>query len=311
MGRWDAWHGTEWPAGSTSGRGYHASVLLVVDVGNTNLTLGLVVDGALTGSRRVTTPGAPTADELEVLLAGLLELEGRRIGEVEAIALASVVPAVSEALETITDRRAIPLLAASAATVPIPVRLERPAEVGADRLVNALAVQRLYGTPAIVVDFGTATTFDVVAQDGAYLGGAIAPGLELGLEALAQHTARLPRIDLRMPERAIGTDTESAMRSGAINGYIGLTRELLDRLRAELASDEGGEPSLVRTVATGGLASQPWVRQIPGIDAVDPELTLKGLAILHQESAWRPSASAVWMGGTSRDDAGAGSRGGR
>src|SRR3990172_4554978 len=277
MGRWDAWHGTEWPAGSTSGRGYHASVLLVVDVGNTNLTLGLVVDGALTGSRRVTTPGAPTADELEVLLAGLLELEGRRIGEVEAIALASVVPAVSEALETITDRRAIPPPAA----------------------------------PAIVVDFGTATTFDVVAQDGAYLGGAIAPGLELGLEALAQHTARLPRIDLRMPERAIGTDTESAMRSGAINGYIGLTRELLDRLRAELASDEGGEPSLVRTVATGGLASQPWVRQIPGIDAVDPELTLKGLAILHQESAWRPSASAVGMGGTSRDDAGAGSRGGR
>jgi len=283
-------------------------VLLVVDVGNSNLTLGLVVDGALTGSRRVTTPGAPTADELEVLLGSLLELEGRRFGEIEAIALASVVPAVSEALVVITDRRAIPVLEASIATVPIPVRLERPAEVGADRLVNALAVQRLYGTPAIVVDFGTATTFDVVAHDGAYLGGAIAPGLEIGLEALAQRTARLPHIELRMPERAIGTDTESAMRSGAINGYIGLTRELLDRLRGELAADEGGEPSLIRTVATGGLASQPWVRQIAGIDAIDPELTLKGLAILHQESAWQPSGSAAGTGGSARDDAGSRSR---
>ena len=304
-------HGTEWPAGSTSRRGYHACVLLVLDVGNSNLTLGLVVDGALTSSRRVTTPGAPTADELEVLLAGLLELEGRRLGEIDAIALASVVPAVSEALEGITDRRGIPLLQASAATVPIPVRLERPSEVGADRLVNALAAQRLYGAPAIVVDFGTATTFDVVAQDGAYLGGAIAPGLELGLEALALRTAKLPRVELRMPERAIGTDTESAMRSGAINGYIGLVRELLDRLRAELAADEGSEPSLIRTVATGGLANQAWVREIPGIDAVDPDLTLKGLAILHEESAWRPSASTAGVGGGSRDDRAAGSRGER
>ena len=275
------------------------------------MTLGLVVDGALTGSRRVTTPGAPTADELEVLLAGLLALEGRRIGEIEAIALASVVPAVSEAFHTVTDRRAIALLEASAATVPIPIRIERSAEVGPDRLVNALAVQRLYGTPAIVVDFGTATTFDVVAQDGAYLGGAIAPGLELGLEALALRTAKLPRVELRMPERAIGTDTESAMRSGAINGYIGLTRELLDRLRAELAGEEGSEPSLVRTVATGGLANQQWVRQIPGIDAIDPELTLKGLAILHEESAWQASTRAADVRGTSRDDAAAGTRTGR
>ncbi len=283
-------------------------MLLVLDVGNSNLTVGLVLDGALTGSRRVTTPDAPTADELEVLLAALLELEGRRLGEIDAIALASVVPAVSEALEGIADRRAIPLLEASTATVPIPVRLERPSEVGADRLVNALAVQRLYGSPAIVIDFGTATTFDVVAQDGAYIGGAIAPGLELGLEALALRTAKLPRVELRMPERAIGTDTESAMRSGAINGYIGLTRELLERLRAELATDEGGEPSLIRTVATGGLANQAWVREIPGIDAVDPDLTLKGLAILHDESAWRPSAGAARIGGEARAERAAGAR---
>jgi type III pantothenate kinase len=266
-------------------------VLLVVDIGNSNLTVGLVVDGALTGSRRATTPRTATADELEILLAGLLELEGRRIGELDAVAVASVVPLVSEALAAVVERRGITLLEATADTVPIDVRVQQPSEVGADRLVNALAVQRLYGMPAIVIDFGTATTFDVVARDGAYLGGAIAPGLELGLEALAARTAKLPRIELHMPERAIGNDTESAMRSGAVNGYIGLTRELLERLRTELASTEGVEPSSIRTVVTGGLAGQPWVGEIPGIDAIDLDLTLKGLAILHEERSWQPSRS--------------------
>jgi len=266
-------------------------VLLVLDVGNTNITLGLVVDGALTGSRRAITPRAPTPDELELLLSGLLELEGRRFGEVEAISLASVVPAVTDALEVVTEARAMPLLEASAATVPIPIRVDRPAEAGADRLVNALAVQRLHGTPAIVLDFGSATTLDVVAGDGGYLGGAIAPGLELGLEALARNTAKLPRIELRRPERAIGSNTEDAMRSGAINGYIGLARELLERTRAELAASQGVEPSLIRTVATGGLAHQPWVAEIGGIGAVDPDLTLKGLAILYQERSWRPDGA--------------------
>jgi type III pantothenate kinase len=268
-------------------------VLLVVDIGNSNLTVGLVVDGALTGSRRATTPRTATADELELLLAGLLELEGRRIGELDAVAVASVVPLVSEALAAVVERRGITLLEATADTVPIDVRVVQPAEVGADRLVNALAVQRLYGMPAIVIDFGTATTFDVVARDGAYLGGAIAPGLELSLEALAARTAKLPRIELRMPDRAIGNDTESAMRSGAVNGYIGLTRELLERLRTELASTESVEPSSIRTVVTGGLAGQAWVGEIPGIDAIDLDLTLKGLAILYEERSWQPSRSAA------------------
>jgi type III pantothenate kinase len=268
-------------------------VLLVVDIGNSNLTVGLVVDGALTGSRRATTPRTATADELELLLAGLLELEGRRIGELDAVAVASVVPLVSEALAAVVERRGITLLEATADTVPIDVRVVQPAEVGADRLVNALAVQRLYGMPAIVIDFGTATTFDVVAGDGAYLGGAIAPGLELSLEALAARTAKLPRIELRMPDRAIGNDTESAMRSGAVNGYIGLTRELLERLRTELASTESVEPSSIRTVVTGGLAGQAWVGEIPGIDAIDLDLTLKGLAILYEERSWQPSRSAA------------------
>ena len=155
-----------------------------------------------------------------------------------AIAAASVVPALTAAATTVAARRERPILIASAGTMPLAVRVDRPNEVGADRLVNALAAQRLYGTPAVVVDFGTATTFDCVAADGAYVGGAIAPGLELGLEALATRTAKLPRIELRAPARAIGRDTVSAMQAGAVFGYQALAAGLLSRIRRELADGE-------------------------------------------------------------------------
>jgi len=157
--------------------------------------------------------------------------------------------------------------------------------VGGDRLVNALAVARLYGTPAVVVDAGTATTFDCVGPDGAFLGGAIAPGLELGLDALASRTAKLPRVELRTPDRAIGKNTAAAIQSGAVLGYEALVTGLLARVRAELAATTGHEPADVRTVFTGGLSAAPWARGVAGIDAFDPDLTLKGLAILHAEVA--------------------------
>jgi type III pantothenate kinase len=180
-------------------------------------------------------------------------------------------------------RRERPLIVASAGTVPIPIRVDRPSDVGADRLVNALAAARLYGTPAVVVDFGTATTLDCVATDGAYVGGAIAPGLELGLEALAARTAKLPRIELRTPDRAIGRDTVGAMQSGTIFGYQALAAGLLARVRRELADLTGAPPSEVRAILTGGLSAAPWAASLDGIDAIDPDLTLKGLAILHAE----------------------------
>jgi type III pantothenate kinase len=172
---------------------------------------------------------------------------------------------------------------ASAGTIPIPIRVDRPSEVGADRLVNALAAARIYGTPAVVVDFGTATTLDGIARDGAYVGGAIAPGLELGLEALAARTAKLPRIELRAPARAIGRDTVAAMQSGTIFGYQALAIGLLERVRGELAATADVEPRDVKAILTGGLAAAPWAADLDGIDAIDPELTLKGLAILHSE----------------------------
>jgi type III pantothenate kinase len=264
-------------------RAYHRGVLLAVDIGNTNLTLGLVRAGALVATRRAATRAPATADELELLLDGLLRLDGLGLGDVEAIVAASVVPRQTEGIVRIADGRGTPLLIASAGTVPIPIRVDRPDEVGADRLVNALAATRLHGAPAVVVDFGTATTLDCVAPDGAYVGGAIAPGLELGLEALAARTAKLPRIELRAPDRAIGRDTVSAMQAGTVFGYQALAAGLLERVRRELADAHGRDPADVRAILTGGLSAAPWAQALPGIDAIDPELTLKGLAILHAE----------------------------
>ena len=258
-------------------------MLLALDIGNTNVTVGLFRAGALLATRRAATNPRATTDEVELLLDGLLRLDGIAIADLDAIALASVVPALTSAVEMIAERRDRPLLVAGAGTVPLAVRVDRPDDVGADRLVNALAAARLHGTPAVVVDFGTATTLDCVASDGAYVGGAIAPGLELGLEALAARTAKLPRIELRAPDRAIARDTVGAMQSGTIFGYQALAAGLLARVRVELADANDVAPADVRAILTGGLSAAPWARALDGIDVIDPDLTLKGLAILHAE----------------------------
>ena len=259
------------------------AMLLALDVGNTNITIGVFRAGALLTTRRAATDARATTDQLELLLDGLLRLDGMALGDVDAIALASVVPGLTAALEAVAERRDRPLIVAGPGTMPLAIRVDRPADVGADRLVNALAAARLHGTPAVVVDFGTATTLDCVAADGAYVGGAIAPGLELGLEALAARTAKLPRIELRAPDRAIGRDTVSAMQAGTVFGYQALAAGLLERVRRELADANGVLPAEVKAILTGGLSAAPWARALDGIDAIDPDLTLKGLAILHAE----------------------------
>jgi type III pantothenate kinase len=260
-------------------------MLLAVDVGNSNVTIGSFRNGSLVAVRRAATPRGGTADELELLVEGLLRLDDAAFADVSAVVVASVVPAVSAALEAVTARRDRPLLLAGAGTVPIAIRVDRPGEVGADRLVNALAGARLYGVPAVVVDLGTATTFDCVAGDGAFVGGAIAPGVELGLEALASRTARLPRVELRAPDRAIGRDTVAAIQSGSVLGYHDLVAGVLGRIRRELADAADVAPSDVHVILTGGLSGLPWIAALVGVDAVDPDLTLKGLAILHAEVA--------------------------
>ncbi|MBI3748667.1 MAG: type III pantothenate kinase [Chloroflexi bacterium] len=258
-------------------------MLLALDIGNTNITVGLFRAGALLATRRAATEPRATPDEFELVLTGLLNLDDVGLADLDSIVAASVVPGITDAIEVIAERHDRPLLIASAGTVPLAVRVDRPGDVGADRLVNALAAARLYGTPAVVADFGTATTFDCVAADGAYVGGAIAPGLDLGLEALAARTAKLPRVELRAPERAIGRDTAAAIQSGAVLGYQALASGLLERVRTELAEANGVRPGDIHAIATGGLSRAPWIRAVRGFDAIDPELTLKGLAILHAE----------------------------
>jgi type III pantothenate kinase len=255
-------------------------MLIALDVGNTNVTVGIIRGGEISSSRHIPTRPTATVDAVDAALDELLRLDGATLDEVAQMVLASVVPAVTATVTAIAARRGVPLLIADSTNIPIPIRVDLPAAIGDDRLVNALAAARLYGKPAIVIDLGTATTFDVVAADGAFIGGAIAPGMGIGLDALAARTAQLPRIGLVMPPRAIGRDTVSAMQSGALIGYLGLVRELIRAMTAELALD-GGDPPKV--ILTGGYSRADWATAIPGVDAIDPLLTLRGLAILHAE----------------------------
>ncbi len=245
--------------------------------------------GDVTDARRAATRPAATPDEIELLIDGLLQLDGAALDDVDALVLASVVPPLTASLRGLAERRGLKLTVADNTTVPVQIRVEQPAEVGADRLVNALAAVRLYGAPAIVVDFGTATNFDVVSEEGAYVGGALAPGLELGMEALASRTAKLPRVALATPAHAIGTDTVSAMQSGAVLGYLGLVRGLVEAISRELVAPGGRPP---KVILTGGLSAAPWAREIEGVDAIDPMLTLRGLAILHAELSGKRAAAA-------------------
>lgn len=257
-------------------------MLLVVDVGNSNLTLGLVRDGALVGRRRVATPTEATPDELDLLLDGLLSLEGTGLSGIASLALVSTVPGVGAAIEELADRRGLALATARAGTVPIAIHVDRPGEVGPDRLVNGYAVAILYGQPAVVVDCGTATTVDAVDASGAFVGGAIAPGLMMGLSGLAAWTARLPMVEPRLPDRAIGRDTAAAVSAGAVLGHRLLVEGLLARIRRELAVPAGIAPEQVRAVLTGGLAATAWGRSLEGFDARDPDLTLRGLILFHE-----------------------------
>jgi type III pantothenate kinase len=260
-------------------------MLLVIDAGNSHVTVGLARDGALTASRRAATRPGATADELEVLLEGLLRLDGQGLAGVSAVAIASTVPALTDAFEAIAARREIPCAVAAAGTIPMAVHVDRPGEVGPDRLVNAYAAVHLLGTPAIVVDCGTATTFDAVDARGAFVGGAIAPGLQLGLEALAARTARLPLVELRVPDSTIGRDTASAIRVGTVLGHRAMIEGILGRIRGELAANAGLAPQGVRAILTGGLSALPWARTIEGLDGIDPDLTLKGLVHFHRAVA--------------------------
>jgi type III pantothenate kinase len=258
--------------------------LLAVDIGNTNISIGLFEGDELVGSWRGTTRTTATADETAALTAALLGVSGRQLDEVEGVALASVVPPLTDSFARFTRQRlGIEPLIVDAASLHgiLEIEIDHPSEAGADRLANALAARDEFGGPAIVVDLGTSTNFDVVSARGAYIGGAIAPGLGLSLEALVGSASKLPRIDLRRPERAIGVNTIGAMQSGTVNGYIGLVTGLLAALRGELV-ERSPPGARVTVVATGGYTHEAWLAEVPGIDAVEPDLTLRGIRRAHR-----------------------------
>ena len=271
-------------------------MLLALDVGNTNTVLGLYrLDGEKTGEAatelageggkpqlaahwRITTHRAQTVDEYGVFFVNLFEMNGMAPSQVTHIIISSVVPPVESTLRQVcgTYFHVQPLFVEPGIKTGMPVLVDNPAELGADRLVNAIAAFERYGGPCVVVDFGTATTFDVVSAKGEYLGGAIAPGLGISADALFSRAARLGRVDIKRPAKVIGTNTVTHLQSGLYYGYIGLVDGILERIVAEL----GVKPHVI---ATGGLA-----RQISAdsryIAEIDDMLTLDGLLILFERN---------------------------
>ncbi len=254
------------------------TLLLVADIGNTHTAVGLFKGEEIVCKWRFSTRNGLTADEVASMLLPLLQAEGAQIKEVRHLAIASVVPPADRAWEGFAIKYIgkEPLKAGSTLPVPLKVRYKRPHELGADRLVNAYGAMRLRQGPLVVVDYGTATTFDCISLTGEYLGGVIAPGLLLGAEALASGTAKLPMIDVTLaPGPAVAQDTETAIRNGLLWGHAGMTKEILHRIRMEM----GGECGVV---ATGGLA-QVMMPLCPEIGEVIPDLTLLGLGWLALE----------------------------
>lgn len=257
-------------------------MLLVVDIGNSNVVAGAYQGSRLRRSWRFATDALKTADEHAVLLDDFFKQARLKPGLVKAAILASVVPPLVPVFEEAVRRlfRVQTMVVGAHLDLGLAVKLRQPHEVGADRLVNAVAAHRLFGGPLLVLDFGTATTVDAVSSRGEYLGGAIAPGVAISMEALVSRTAKLPRIEMARPAAAIGGSTLEAMRSGIYYSTLGATRELCLRLGAELKRRDGRAP---RIIATGGLSQWLPAAEL-GIHAVLPDLTLEGLRLIWQSN---------------------------
>jgi type III pantothenate kinase len=251
-------------------------MLLTIDIGNTNITLGLYEGEELGPRWRIRTIHDKMPDEYGILLDQLFRHEGCNLEQIQGASISSVVPPLTQTFEQVCRRYVgqEPLVVDAGVRTGVRIRYDNPREVGADRVVNAAAVRVLYGVPACVVDFGTAATFDAVSADGDYIGVAIAPGIGIAAQALFERTAKLPRVELTRPPAAIGQNTAHAMQSGILFGYVGLVEGMVARFKAELGPN-------TRIVATGGLA-EIIARETDVIEAVDPWLTLNGLRIIYE-----------------------------
>lgn len=254
-------------------------MLLTIDIGNTNLTLGLYEGNKLGAHWRLSTDHNRMPDEYGLQFLGVLQNAGKTLEDIQGVSLASVVPPltgrVGQACREYLKQE--PLVVDAGIKTGIKVRYEDPKAVGADRICDAVAVMKLYGGPACVVDFGTATTFNAITKDGEYLGGAITAGINLAAEALYTRAAKLPRIDLQVPPSVIGRNTVHAMQSGLLFGYVSMVEGMVSRFRAELGND-------MKVVATGGLA-EVVAHETKVIDIIAPWLTLEGLRLIWELNA--------------------------
>ena len=249
-------------------------MLLTIDIGNTNLTLGLYEGDKLGAHWRLATDHNRMPDEYGLQFLGLLQNAGKTLNDIQGISLASVVPPLTGRVVQACREylKQEPLVVDAGVKTGIKIRYEDPKAVGADRVCDAVAVMKLYGGPACVVDFGTATTFNAVTKDGEYLGGAITAGINLATEALFTHAAKLPRIDLQRPPNIIGRNTVHAMQSGLLYGYVSMVEGMVERFRKELGPG-------MKVIATGGLATI-IAQETDVIQIIAPWLTLDGLRIL-------------------------------
>ncbi len=251
-------------------------MLLAIAAGNTSTKWGVFDGDKLLVTWRWATRFDRMADEYAALLLNLLQLNHLDFSDIKEVVFSSVVPPLNANIVSLAERyfHASPLIIEAWVKTGVRIRVDNPREVGADRIANSAAMRHLYGSPGIVVDMGTATTFDVVSKEGDYIGGVIAPGINIAAEALFVRTAKLPRVELARPKTVIGTNTVAAMQSGLVFGYVGLIEGIVARIWGEL-----GEKA--RVVATGGDA-ELIARETKTIDLVNPDLTIMGLRIIYQ-----------------------------
>jgi len=251
-------------------------MLLAIDIGNTNIALGVFQEKKLIQHWKIQTEKEKTSDEYGVTLLNLFSLSGPEKTDIESVIISSVVPPLTPIFEDLSKSlfQVKPVIVGPGLKTGMAILYENPLEVGADRVVAAVAAYEKHGGPCVVVDFGTATTFDAVSSKGEYLGGAIAPGIQISAEALYLKTAKLPRIEIKKPERAIGRTTVTSMQSGLYFGYVGLISKIIQEMKRELGED-------TTVISTGGFAAQ-ISHEIASIDVHEPDLILEGLQILHE-----------------------------
>lgn len=252
-------------------------MLLTIDVGNTNIVLGVFEDEKLVKSFRVATDSSASRDEYGMKFLQLLTYNNLSADDIDSVIISSVVPPVMYSLERAVSKYLgkTPVVVTNELDLGLNILYENPREVGADRLVNAVAAMAKYACDCIVVDFGTATTFCAVKQNGDYLGGAICPGIKISVEALFSRTSKLPRIDIAPIEKVIGKTTVESMQSGVIHGYVGQVDYIVKLMKEEMGSPDA------KVIATGGLSGM-ISRESSSIDVIEPNLTLDGLRIIHE-----------------------------